>query len=101
MEVNLQSGFQLEERDLPSYIDWLETQEPNNPEVLAYRQKEKQVVVVDRPAAHGEQSEDALVREMLGLAESEEAESEDDPMKRNDQLIQDFCDGKGIFANVG
>lgn len=39
MHVNLQSDFQLEDRDIPSYIDWLETQDPNDPEVLAYRKQ--------------------------------------------------------------
>ena len=91
-----QSGFQLDDRDYPSYIDWLETQGPNDPEDVAYRQKRQQAED-DQQVARDEQDDEQWARKMLVLAEAQERDDEE-PMT-NDEIERYFAGGTGPFAD--
>lgn len=101
MEVyfgNFYPGMELNERDIPSYIDWLETENPNDPEVLAYRQKQlaeagKVEQEETQQVADGVELPDGLERsdkqwcdEMVELAEKGVPESNDPDLTKEDEL---------------
>lgn len=44
------------------------------------------------------QEDMGAVRKMFALVEKDE-NSEDDPVRSDEQLIRDFCNGTGVFAD--
>jgi hypothetical protein len=86
--------------DYETNILRLAEKNPRHPEVQKYRKLMAEETLETQPVQQEGlgQDDDAYVKEMVKLAE-DDTESENDPVKSDDQLILDFCNGTGPFAD--